>query len=429
MKKISFIILALFISFFLGTACFGATDSLSNGIHFEKGLSWKQIVAKAKLEKKYIFVDCYASWCVPCKKMDKEIYPTKEVGDYFNARFISVKVQMDTAANDDAQTRAFYADAQNIRIAYKIAFYPTLLFFNSDGNLLSKGIGLMDTAALVKYAEDATNPQKDYYKLLNAYNKGRRDFDQMAYLARTADGLLGDHEEAGQIAAEYMRLLKKENRFTEENIKFFSQFTKKSNESGFTFFLNNATKINKMMKDEDYSQSMVQHILYNEFITPKIHDNKRPDWRMIASRIARKYGSYYAQRVVIGARADWAGRKKQWPEHTKYLISYTENYGPKTDNGGQFEALYFNNRAWDIFEHSDNTAELNIALKWSLRAISIDPENSSIDTYANILYKLQRNDLALKWEQIAAAITNHNDKNIEANLIRMKEGKPTWGVN
>jgi thioredoxin-related protein len=429
MKKNIAIILVLLGSFGMSNICFGAVDSLSNGIHFERGLSWKQIMAKAKMENKHIFVDCYATWCVPCKKMDKETYSVKEVGDYFNSRFISVKVQMDTAANDDVQTRAFYADARDIRTSYKIGFYPTLLFFNSDGKLLNKVVGFMDIAELVKYGEDATNPQKDYYKLLNAYNDGRRDIDQMAYLARTADGLLEDHEEAKQIAAEYMRLLKKENLLTEENIKFFSQFTKKSNEPGFAFFLNNAAKINKVMKDEDYSQSVIQRILYKEYVAPEIDEGKSPDWKIVSSKIARKYGSYYAQRITIGARAGWAAKMKYWPEHIKYLITYIEKYGPKNDNGGKFEALYFNNNAWDIFIYSNNTAELNMALKWSLRAVTIDPEVNWIDTYANILYKLKKNDLALKWEEIAAGMTNHNNKGIEATLFKMKEGQPTWGAN
>ncbi|MBS1500590.1 MAG: thioredoxin family protein [Bacteroidetes bacterium] len=429
MKKISVLILTLLIVIWGGKASFGATDSLSNGIHFENGLSWKQIVAKAKFENKHIFVDCYATWCVPCKKMDKETYPAKEAGDYFNTRFISVKMQMDTAANDDAQTRAFYADARDIRTAYKISFYPTLLFFNSDGKLLSKGIGLMDTAELIKYAGDAISPQKDYYNLLNAYNEGRRDLDQMAYLARTADELLEDHVQAKTIAAEYMRLLKKQSRFTKENIEFFRQFTSKSNEFGFGFFFKNVAKINEVMKDEDYSQSAVQYILYKEYVAPEINEGKSPDWKIVFSKIAAKYGSYYAGRVTIGARTDWAAKIKNWPEHTKYLIDFIEKYGPKTVEGGKFEALAFNNWAWDIFVHSNDIAELNVALKWSLRAVTIDPEPNWIDTYANILYKLQKNELALKWEQIATVMANHNNKGIEATLTKMKGGQPTWNAN
>ncbi|MBO9572315.1 MAG: hypothetical protein J7497_08925, partial [Chitinophagaceae bacterium] len=37
-----------------------AADS---GINFEVRLTWQQIKDKAKAENKFIFVDCYATWC------------------------------------------------------------------------------------------------------------------------------------------------------------------------------------------------------------------------------------------------------------------------------------------------------------------------------------------------------------------------------
>jgi thiol:disulfide interchange protein len=45
----------------------------SKGIRFEHGLSWAQVKEKAKAENKYIFMDCYATWCGPCKAMDKNV--------------------------------------------------------------------------------------------------------------------------------------------------------------------------------------------------------------------------------------------------------------------------------------------------------------------------------------------------------------------
>ncbi len=32
---------------------------------------WKEVLAKAKAENKYIVVDCYTDWCGWCKVMDK----------------------------------------------------------------------------------------------------------------------------------------------------------------------------------------------------------------------------------------------------------------------------------------------------------------------------------------------------------------------
>src|SRR5215831_9330297 len=59
------------------------------GVHFEDNLSWSAIQAKARAENKFIFVDCYTSWCGPCKYMAKNIFPQQEAGDFFNDKFIS----------------------------------------------------------------------------------------------------------------------------------------------------------------------------------------------------------------------------------------------------------------------------------------------------------------------------------------------------
>src|SRR5579872_3577458 len=81
------------------------------GVRFENNLSWTAIQAKAKAENKYIFMDCYTTWCGPCKYMAREIFPREAAGSYFNDKFVSVAVQLDTTKGDDKHVRGWYADA------------------------------------------------------------------------------------------------------------------------------------------------------------------------------------------------------------------------------------------------------------------------------------------------------------------------------
>src|SRR3989339_764670 len=62
-----------------------------DGIKFETG-SWKEVLEKARTEKKLVFIDVYTSWCGPCKLMAKDIFPSKSVGDVFNKNFINYKI-------------------------------------------------------------------------------------------------------------------------------------------------------------------------------------------------------------------------------------------------------------------------------------------------------------------------------------------------
>jgi thiol:disulfide interchange protein len=98
-------------------------------IHFFEGL-WNQAVSKAKLEKKCIFLDAYASWCGPCKTMDAEVYTNPKVADYFNRKFISFRIDMEKGEGPEL--------AKQFR---SIDGYPSLLFFNPDGSLAKTILG------------------------------------------------------------------------------------------------------------------------------------------------------------------------------------------------------------------------------------------------------------------------------------------------
>lgn len=65
-----------------------------DGIKFGKQ-SFAKTLEQAKKENKLIFLDAFASWCGPCKLLDKNVFPKKEVGDYFNANFLNLHIDME----------------------------------------------------------------------------------------------------------------------------------------------------------------------------------------------------------------------------------------------------------------------------------------------------------------------------------------------
>src|SRR5690349_11083243 len=80
------------------------------GMHFEHGLSWKQMQAKAKAGNKYIFMDAFTTWCGPCRFMSRNMFPMESVRNFFNDKFINVKVQLDTARNEIDEIKRWYKD-------------------------------------------------------------------------------------------------------------------------------------------------------------------------------------------------------------------------------------------------------------------------------------------------------------------------------
>ena len=133
------------------------------------------MLLKAKAEHKYIFVDVYATWCVPCKKMDAEIYPDAKVGDVINDAFVAVKIQFDQTAKDDAYTRGWYADAKMLNDSFRVQGYPSFLFFAPDGLFIHRGIGYKGADEFVAMARFALEPARlEYAKRMKDYANGVR---------------------------------------------------------------------------------------------------------------------------------------------------------------------------------------------------------------------------------------------------------------
>ncbi len=173
------------------------------GIQFESNLSWREIQEKALATNKYILVDCYATWCGPCKFMDKEVYPLDYVGKSINEKFISVKVQMDTSANDVPSIKNWYLDASRIMKQYDVTAFPTYLFFSPDGKIVHKYKGALTGDLFVEMARASLHRETQYFTLLDQYKRGMMANTQKSKLATFAKNV-GDVELAYSIAKDYI---------------------------------------------------------------------------------------------------------------------------------------------------------------------------------------------------------------------------------
>ena len=99
-----------------------------NGIKFHKG-TWEEALVKAKNEHKMIFLDIYATWCGPCKKLAKYSFSNQEVGKFYNQNFINVSLDGEKGEG------AILANK------YGISGYPTLMFINSNGEIVKGTTG------------------------------------------------------------------------------------------------------------------------------------------------------------------------------------------------------------------------------------------------------------------------------------------------
>jgi thiol-disulfide isomerase/thioredoxin len=114
-----------------------------NNLQFES-MSISAAISKARATGKMIFVDGYAPWCIPCKKMDY-VFHDAEVSRYLSDNFINVKINMDSALGKEYSSK------------YGVVFLPTFLFLDTNGNIRVKIDRVLTKSEVLSYAKSAIN--------------------------------------------------------------------------------------------------------------------------------------------------------------------------------------------------------------------------------------------------------------------------------
>jgi thioredoxin-related protein len=396
--------------------------SQGEGMHFEKGISWQQILAKAKKENKYIFVDCYTTWCGPCKYMAKEIFPLKETGAAVNPHYICVGIQIDSSDHDSDTIKQAYTDAHLISINYDIRAYPTFLYFNPEGKLVHQTVGSTKNAAeFISYTKDAMDPDRQYYSMIAKFRSGNRDTLMLESLINLAiqdgKGFLAD-----SVIRAWMPLIK--NVYTVNRLQMIAQVITKPGIPEFDLFYHNAEKIDLIVKP-DYAEYLVMNAIIpqNQDIVSAFNDSaSKPDWDKIYKDISSQYGAAYGHRIVTSVKPSYYKRNKNWDLYLKAVLPFLKEYSDHLD------PFNLNNYAWDIFEYCSGPDDLNYGLSLSERSLKDEKSNPAfMDTYANLLYKLGRKSEAIAIETEALPLVEPAEKkSYQETIDKMKTGEKTW---
>ncbi len=402
-----------------------ATETLSDtGVHFQHNLSWQQTLAKAKAEHKYIFVDGFTTWCGPCRYMSKNIFPQKAVGDVMNAKFIAVKMQLDTSDADNAEVKKRYADAHALATDYKINVYPTYLFFSPDGKLVHRAVGSSEAGAFIAKLNDALNPETQYYTQLAKYKEGKKD---SAFLHRLTTAAMEayDMQNASAVAGDYLTM--QPDLYTPENLAILSQVTQSSHDKGFPILLEHADKVDAVM-GKGTAGSIVQGIILHEEVNPLLYVNPtaaakdwtEPNWNTIEKNLQSKYPAQAAP-LLAYSKVVFYMRKGDWNQFGPAVVAYLKSYGDDVSDN------QLNEYAWKVFQNCNDETCLQNALDWSKRSFDKSGTPGYMDTYANILYRLGKKDEALQWEQKAMDNSPEDEKaGYQQTIDKMKAGEKTW---
>ncbi|MCC6726025.1 MAG: thioredoxin family protein [Saprospiraceae bacterium] len=342
------------------------SNSFAQGIQFSHG-TWKELKAMAAKENKLIFMDAYAEWCGPCKKMAKDVFTQKEVGEYFNAKFINVKMDMEKG------------EGIGLSNEFGIQAYPTLLFINSDGKVVHRAVGYHTSDLLINLADAANDPKRNAGSITERYEKGDRSPDLLRNLAQTRyDAMDGTYM---KIADEYLATQKEWG--TDDNLSFIFNMVNDLDSKMAQYLLDRK----KLFEDKFGKEAVTAKV--DEIVQNTIsHAETEADLKKVEELYAKTYPERAGQ-MSGQLKMGYYAQREDWKNFARVTEEQFKKYPAK-------DWMELNEMAWMIHETSKGKDELKYALGWAKQSVKLDANFANTDTVANLYFDLGKKRKALK---------------------------------
>ncbi len=211
-------------------------------------ITFAEGIEAAKKEGKLVFVDFHTSWCGPCKRMAKEVFPNKQVGDYMNSHFVCLAI--------DAEK----GEGVELAKTYKIKAYPTMTIINTDKSEVGNVVGYRQVTQLINELERVTNPNMTMEALKARYDKGERTPQLInAYASFISDDGYNSGDrvkfakadaEANNIVEDYFTKLSSKQKLNPDNKFVYEAYAKNVFGPAMQFLIHNLDKVSPSFKAE-----------------------------------------------------------------------------------------------------------------------------------------------------------------------------------
>jgi thioredoxin-related protein len=374
-----------------------SANVFSQGISFVNDTSLAQLTQRAIKENKPIFIDCYTTWCGPCKWMSKNIFPNDTVGKFFNDSFVSVKIDMEKG------------EGKSIARDFQINAYPTFLFLSPQGKELHRFVGSMRASDFIKNSRIVFDEKNRLSALKSQYESGNREtgFIRNYITACWKSGVRADTEMDWYIAtlpdAEFNS---KENfEFLWNNFAFlkehgFKRILKYKNEF---IAVNGVEKLNTMILSwalDEFMNCTVAETVINTSGLVEHKDVFKED--LFNVLVAKIHNINPDNKEYIINRLNY--NRLQQTADLKGLLLFLKNDKTAT-------AFDLNQTAWAAYTASNDPSDLETAYELALQSVALENKYYNNDTCAALAYKLKKKKEAKKYAQKAIELAKKEGEN------------------
>ena len=270
---------------------------VEGGIVFEE-LSLEEALKKAAEEGKYVFLDCYTSWCGPCKVMSKQVFVRKAVGDLFNPTCINIKIDMEKGEGPEIAKR------------YGVQAYPTMFVLNSDGSVKYRLQGGMEAGHFLVKARNALDPTISYTELKGYGSLSACPLEKQAdYIIALCDG--GELRDATKEIASYLKDVEGRTALYPTVWKLCNHFSDRYTDPVFQFVVSHWADFSFVPKTE--LELKIERLIFPQYIEYLAGNMSPADFvglkNLVEQADFRKdYSLVYLDRIVAAYdQKDWEG--------------------------------------------------------------------------------------------------------------------------
>ncbi len=382
---------------FLFLAQLGIAPVAAEGIDFFKG-TFQEALAKAKEEGKPIFVDAYAVWCGPCKRMAKTVFTDAAVGEFYNANFVNMKLDMERG------------EGAKFRQAYPVSAFPTLFYIDASGEVMHKQKGAQPVDGFIALGKKVLNKVDHSKGMETEYEEGKRDPD---FILAYVTALNKSNKSSLKVANKY--LTKKKDYKNPTNLKIIYEATTQADSRIFDLLITHKKAIEKIYAKEDV-ENKIEQACRATVITSI--DFESEDLLRDAQEKMKKHLPKKSSLFLLQSEMDFCVAMGNAEKYVKCCNDYVKK--EIKDDDKRLHGL-----AQEIVKHfSKDQKAMRQAEKLAKKALDSDEEVLEYHlTYATILNKNGKKSEALKVAQSSMGLAEKSgQEKFVRKLIQIIEG-------
>jgi len=350
--------------------------SLNAQVKFQD-IEWELALKNSKQEGKPIFLYGTTSWCEPCQAMDLYTFSDLEVANYFNDRFINIKLDLEEYPGIE------------IAEAYDILIGRGMLCVNEDAGVLHRGCGSMDSSEFLELGK-AVFRSDNLRSYDERFKDGEKSFEFIAeYIDLKNEMCLN----AAGFAQNLMDQIPDNELSNASSFQLIVRYQWDIFSREFQFLLKNQSVIESVV-----GKARVNEKIYEAFLAQYQEVFESEELHLFALRALMK--------ELKNARFD--GSDTLMVMMSIHHNEITENWEAFSTDAiawvgmnGTNDAEELNDFAWKFYLYVNDTQKLQIAREWAKEVVDREPSPSAIDTYASLHYKLGDTEKAIELENQA----------------------------